>query len=366
MASDLRFFRSVERTGCGAPVENHPIWPNRHGGGTDTDAPAERWLRAAVAVSSTSHGTPTDINVTSADQPPSTTTPRLAVILCVHNGAPTIRRQLGALAAERWDQPFEVVIVDNRSTDATAEVVAEFIAEHPGTAGSARFRMVSAPDKPGLAHARNVGVSSTATPAVAFCDDDDLVGEGWVAAMGSALETHPLVACRFEWRRGPECDDRADSSPGGFQTNDIETLFGYPVVSGVGGWQRWLWDALGGNDESLDFTGEDFDMAIRAHLEYGVMPHFAENAVYHIATRANATVELPPSAQLRAFVRCCTNVTGVTGSTGRAAASVAHRGRGWRVTSSIGVGAAAKVLGAPAGMRVGRLEQSIRSRTLWS
>jgi len=284
--------------------------------------------------------------------------PELAVVLCVRNGAASVGEQLDALAEQRWDGDWEVVTVDHASTDATPRLLAEFAASHP------RFRVVHASGPAGLSHARNVGVASTDAAAVAFVDDDDRVEEGWVAAMGRALREHAVVACRFEWDHAPS---GAATPSGAFQRDRVERMFGYPVAAGVGGWQRWLWTELGGNDESLTFTGEDFDMAIRAHLAHGVEPYFEPDAVCHIARRSGRRAGF---VQARRY--------------GRASVVLYQRyGRGrvdrrrelvralktwlWLVRHPLDLRDARR--GAlwmrQAGIRTGRLEQSLRSRVLW-
>ncbi len=288
----------------------------------------------------------------------------LSVIVCVHNGAARIRRQLDALDAQEWDGTWDVVLVDNRSTDATPTVLADFAAAHP------RFRMVRAPARAGLSHARNVGVAHTDARAVAFCDDDDEVAPGWVAAMGAALATHPLVACRLDWSGsdpGPNGDDDDGNAGFGFQTNHTEEVFGYPVAAGVGGWQRWLWQALGGNDESMTDTGEDFDMAIRAHLEHGITPHFEPHAVCHITRRTGMRATF---RQARRYGKSSVTLYRRYGA-GRVDRTDELRRslRSWawimRHTVDLRIADRRGPWARHAGQRIGRLEQSIRTRTLW-
>jgi glycosyltransferase involved in cell wall biosynthesis len=201
----------------------------------------------------------------------------LSVILCVHNGAASMRGQLDALVHQQWDQPWEILVVDNASTDSTVQVAEEYLdAPVP-------LRIVRAPERLGLSYARNVGVAQARGRSVAFCDDDDRVGDGWVAAMGRALDEHRVVASRMEYEQ--LSDPAARLGRADFQSDGIEHLFGYPIVNGASGWRRDLWQALGGNDESLDFSGEDHDMALRAVLHEGVVPHFAADAVYHCGRR---------------------------------------------------------------------------------
>jgi glycosyltransferase involved in cell wall biosynthesis len=206
--------------------------------------------------------------------------PELTVILPVYNGAAHIAEQLDALVAQEWSHPWELLVVDNASTDLTPSIVEQCARRHPGL-----VRTISAPDAHNLSYVRNVGARAARADAFAFCDDDDIVGPAWVASMGDALHDHRLVGSHMEYGRlSPRAalTDRAD-----FQSDHIETLFGVPVVNGVSGVQRSLWEALGGNDESLGATGEDLDFALRAHLQEGVEPYFATGAVYHVRRRGS-------------------------------------------------------------------------------
>lgn len=283
----------------------------------------------------------------------------LTVILPVRDGAATVRRQIEAVLASRWDHPWELLVVDNGSTDATAEIVAEYIVRDP------RVRLVQAFDHAGLSHARNVGVEHARGAAVAFCDDDDAVGPGWVAAMGEALRDHPVVASHmvYDTMSDPAAlEGRAD-----FQSADIERLFGYPIVNGASGWQRSLWLELGGNDESLRTTGEDFDMALRAHLEHQVQPFFAEDAVYHCRRRAGSR------ATFRQARRYGWSHVELYRRYGRGRVDRRRELRRalttwwWLLRSlpSLRRPDARTLWAWRAGQRVGRLEGSVRSRTLW-
>ena len=283
----------------------------------------------------------------------------LSVILCVRNGAESISEQLEALAAQQWDEPWEVLVVDHESSDTTPQLVAQYVERDP------RFRMIAARGKRGLSFARNVGVANTTARAVAFCDHDDLVADGWVAAMGRALRDHAVVACRFDWNRVG--NSRAAVRGGVFQHDRVEQIFGLPAVSGVSGWQRWLWVALGGNDESLTFTGEDFDMSIRAYLEHGAVPYFEPDAVYHVARRSGLR---PTFRQARAYGRSSAVLYRRYGRGRvdvRSARKKALRSWAWLMLHVLDLrdAEAGPRWAREAGKRFGRLEQSIRSRTLW-
>jgi glycosyltransferase involved in cell wall biosynthesis len=285
--------------------------------------------------------------------------PELTVILCVRNGADRVGRQLETLARQQWNAPWDVILVDNASTDTTPEVLRAFAAAHD------RFRVVDANERLGLSHARNVGVANTAAAAVAFCDDDDLVADGWVAAMGTALRDHPVVACRFEWNELRPEDAPVDYTT--FQRRGLYEVFGRPVAAGAGGWQRWLWTALGGNDESMTFTGEDFDMSIRAYLEHGITPYFEPAAVCHIARRTGLRATY---RQARRYGRASVVLYERYGRSRADRGMEVHRAaREWawlaRHVFDLRDPAAGSRWMRRAGARVGRIEQSIRSRTFW-
>ena len=110
----------------------------------------------------------------------------LSVVIPARNEEQTLPRQLDALLAQEWDKDWEVVVVDNGSTDGTAEVVTRL------AQSDSRLRLISAVT-PGACHARNAGIAATSAPLLAFCDADDVVEPGWIAAIAAALAEHELV-----------------------------------------------------------------------------------------------------------------------------------------------------------------------------
>ena len=112
--------------------------------------------------------------------------PQASVIIPVFNGAQTLAVQLEALAGQVEAPPFEVLVADNGSTDAT-RAVAEAFTERLD------LRVVDASERRGPSFARNRGAEAAASPQLLFCDADDRVVSGWVAAMVRALEHDVLV-----------------------------------------------------------------------------------------------------------------------------------------------------------------------------
>lgn len=120
---------------------------------------------------------------------------KLSIIIPCFNAGQTIAVQLEALAQQEWSQPWEIIIADNGSTDETIKIVQTYQQRLPN------LKIVDASKKRGAAHARNVGARVAQSEALAFCDADDEVAPGWVAAMGEALSEYDLVGGRDEhWK----------------------------------------------------------------------------------------------------------------------------------------------------------------------
>lgn len=205
----------------------------------------------------------------------------LSVIVTTRNRADLIDDTLTALATQRWNGgTWDVVVVDNDSTDHTAAILDAWVDRMP-----VPLRIVAATDRHGPSYARNTGVARTEAASVAFVDDDDLVGDGWVEAIGTALDDHPLVGSRYEYARLNAADLAAAHR---FQTEHLATIAGRPVVSGGGmGCHRELWQRVHGSDESLR-VGEDIDFSLRASDIGSVTAAFVADATYHLRLHAGA------------------------------------------------------------------------------
>jgi glycosyltransferase involved in cell wall biosynthesis len=103
----------------------------------------------------------------------------VSVAICTHNGAPRLPQALLHLAAQVVPEsvPWEVLVVDNASTDDTAEV-----ARRSWPSGApAPMRIVPEPAL-GLGNARRRGLAEAMYELVSFVDDDNWVTPSWVAA----------------------------------------------------------------------------------------------------------------------------------------------------------------------------------------
>lgn len=109
----------------------------------------------------------------------------ITVILCTLNRCHSLAKTLENVAASNVPDSvqWEVLVVDNNSTDRTRQVVEDFCRRYPG-----RFRYLFEP-QPGKSHALNAGIRETKGHILAFTDDDALVEPDWLWNLTSALQS---------------------------------------------------------------------------------------------------------------------------------------------------------------------------------
>lgn len=112
--------------------------------------------------------------------------PTVSVIVPARDAAATLPATLAALVAQDCPGGFEVIVVDDGSRDATAQVVRD--------AGPPVVLVQQPALGPGIA--RNRGVEAAGAPRLAFCDADVVPTPGWLAAGVAALDGADLVQGR--------------------------------------------------------------------------------------------------------------------------------------------------------------------------
>src|SRR5438270_577410 len=126
-----------------------------------------------------------------------------SVVVCTRNRAPLLDVTLRSLASQTIDcSRFEVLIVDNASTDSTRDVVARW-----QSSASFTCRHV-VEERLGTSHARNRGVRDARGHVIAFLDDDARAEPEWLAHLLHALEEESAVCgvggrIRLEWQSPP-------------------------------------------------------------------------------------------------------------------------------------------------------------------
>jgi glycosyltransferase involved in cell wall biosynthesis len=112
--------------------------------------------------------------------------PQISAIICTHNRAAYLGAAIDSLLAQDFAAEFEVIVVDNASTDATKQVVAERL-PHP------RLRYIYEPIT-GLSVARNTGAKTAQAAILAYLDDDAVASRQWLTALYQAYQANEKLA----------------------------------------------------------------------------------------------------------------------------------------------------------------------------
>jgi len=115
----------------------------------------------------------------------------LSVVVPCRNASRHLGQALDGLALQRLDEPWEVVIADNGSTDNTLAVA-------EGFADRLNLRLISATAVTGQWYARNIGVAAAGGDCIVFLDADDVPAPGYLVAMRGALADADLAAGDME------------------------------------------------------------------------------------------------------------------------------------------------------------------------
>ncbi|HEU5261965.1 MAG TPA: glycosyltransferase [Gemmatimonadales bacterium] len=179
--------------------------------------------------------------------------PRISVVVCTHNGGRTIRDCLEGLRA--LDYPdFEVIVVDDGSTDTSAAIAQKY-----------DVRLIRTPNH-GLSHARNIGWRTASGEIIAYLDDDAYPDPHWLTYLAATFRSTsdagvggPNIAPPGD---GPiaECVAHAPGGPVHVLLSDREAEH----IPGCNmAFRRAALEAIGGFDEQFRIAGDDVDVCWR-------------------------------------------------------------------------------------------------------
>jgi cellulose synthase/poly-beta-1,6-N-acetylglucosamine synthase-like glycosyltransferase len=203
--------------------------------------------------------------------PPDFPWPRISIVVCCYNGADTIRNCLESLV--KLDYPnYEVIVVNDGSTDETVAIVKEY-----------DFRLISIANQ-GLSNARNVGFESAAGEIVAYIDDDAFPDEQWLKYIAAKFHDTDCAGVG-----GPNIAPLGDgkiadcitNAPGGpmhvlVSDQEAEHIPGCNMA-----FRKDCLKAIGGFDQKFKIAGDDVDLCWRIR-EYGMWLAFSPAAkVWH-------------------------------------------------------------------------------------
>ena len=110
----------------------------------------------------------------------------LSIIISTYNNSASLMRTLLSVSEQNADKNiWECVVINNNSTDDTAEQFAAFAKEH----ADINIRLVDEPQQ-GLSYARNRGIVESKGQILAFIDDDETINKEFVSAYIDLFENH--------------------------------------------------------------------------------------------------------------------------------------------------------------------------------
>jgi GT2 family glycosyltransferase len=197
--------------------------------------------------------------------------PRVSVVVCSYNGARTIEQCLQSLERLRYPD-YEVIVVDDGSTDATPQIAARH-----------RVRLVSTPNR-GLSAARNTGLAMATGDVVAYIDDDAYADPYWLTYLAATFLTTDHVGAGGPNVPPPDDGDLAlavAASPGGpvhvlLSDQEAEHLPGCNMA-----FRRWALQAIGGFDVRFRTAGDDVDVCWRLRDRGWTLGFNAAALVWH-------------------------------------------------------------------------------------
>lgn len=237
--------------------------------------------------------------------------PVVSVIIPARDAAPTLERTLSALSRQTLDEPFEVIVVDDGSRDATAEIAA---------AHAPLVRVLRNERGGGPGNARNQAVQAARSSVLAFTDADCFPLPEWLAEGMRALQGADIVQGRVSRDPGVlrtpfDRSLEVDGDGGFYQTANL--FVRRQLFEAVGGFRDWSLESPERRQWSVDHRrgratrtpiGEDtlFAWTSRRH---GARSAFAPAALVHhavfpggvrdaIADRWHWTRDMPGLVQL--------------------------------------------------------------------
>jgi O-antigen biosynthesis protein len=180
--------------------------------------------------------------------------PSISVVVCTYNGSRTLEGCLRTLGRLEYDGPYEVIVVDDGSTDSSAEI-----------AGRYPVRLIRT-ENLGLSSARNTGLEAATGEIVAYIDDDAYPDPHWLTNLAATFRKSDHAGVGGPNIPPPEDTGVAEwvaHAPGG----PIHVLISDTVAEHIPGcnmaFRKECLQAIGGFDPQFRAAGDDVDLCWR-------------------------------------------------------------------------------------------------------
>jgi glycosyltransferase involved in cell wall biosynthesis len=191
--------------------------------------------------------------------------PFISVVICSRNGSLTIRESLEGIMKLNYPN-YEVVVINDGSTDATPDIAAEF-----------DVKLISTPNQ-GLSAARNLGAEVAKGEIISYIDDDAIPDPDWLLYLGTAFNNSnyaaiggPNIAPR-DVTFTADCVDQSPGSPAHVLVSDVEAEHIPGCNFSI---RKKALQDIGGFDPQFRAAGDDVDLCWRivdADLTIGFHP----------------------------------------------------------------------------------------------
>jgi len=207
-----------------------------------------------------------------APHPPLSRTPFVSVIVCSYNGASTLAACLESLGKLNYPD-YEVILVDDGSTDDTAYVASQFPAVH-----------YIHQSNQGLSHARNTGAAAAKGEVLVYTDSDCMADVDWLAYLIGTL-----VSGDYAGVGGPNVPPTARNwvqacvaaAPGGPSHVLLTDTIAEHIPGCNMAFHRWAFETVGGFDPEYRKAGDDVDFCWRVQQAGGVIAFSPAAIVWH-------------------------------------------------------------------------------------
>jgi glycosyltransferase involved in cell wall biosynthesis len=181
--------------------------------------------------------------------------PTISLIIPAYNEQAYLPACLDAVMASVAGKACEIIVVDNNSTDGTKDVIARY----PAVTYVFESRK-------GITRARQRGLIASTGEILAYVDADTLPPPGWIEQIWAEFDANEHLAClsgpyTFYDLSGLR---NAVSRAWFVAARPFYSIVGYIIVGGNFAIRRDVLEKMGGFDSSIEFYGEDVDIARRA------------------------------------------------------------------------------------------------------